>query len=114
MGRGILLCGKAATNSEKNKNIDKQNKKRSTNNNTNNVKTTKSKATQKRQQQQQQQQQPPSPPPSPPRQLITLLRNNQSVLKYFTSLQKNLVYDVDKWKQRTNDAYKIINKKNII
>jgi len=50
--------------------------------------------------------QPPSPTPPPPKSLINLLRSNKNVFSYFTSLQKNLEYDVKKWKQRARNAEK--------
>lgn len=42
----------------------------------------------------------PDPPPKPPASLVKLLQKNSHVLKYFQSLQANLDYDVQKWKNR--------------
>mmetsp|Transcript_7053 Transcript_7053/g.10109 ORF Transcript_7053/g.10109 Transcript_7053/m.10109 type:complete len:1322 (-) Transcript_7053:203-4168(-) len=44
--------------------------------------------------------QPPSPCPEPPESLIKLLRKDQAVTEYFSSLQRNLNHDVMKWKKR--------------
>eukprot|EP00980_Cylindrotheca_fusiformis_P015976 scaffold4690_cov116-Cylindrotheca_fusiformis.AAC.6 len=42
----------------------------------------------------------PDPPPPAPAPLVKLLQKNSKVLKYFQSLQANLDYDVQKWKNR--------------
>jgi len=40
----------------------------------------------------------PKPPPAPPASLVSLMKKDKSVLHFFTSLQENVTYDVDKWK----------------
>ena len=40
----------------------------------------------------------PKPPPAPPASLVSLMKRDKSVLRFFTSLQENVTYDVDKWK----------------
>jgi GR25 family glycosyltransferase involved in LPS biosynthesis len=47
----------------------------------------------------------PTPVPPPPVALVSLLKSNKEVLKYFTSLQANLDADVQKWKTRAK-SYK--------
>jgi len=42
--------------------------------------------------------QKPKPPPAPPASLVSLMKKDKSVLHFFTSLQENVTYDVDKWK----------------
>ena len=42
--------------------------------------------------------QKPKPPPAPPASLVALMKRDKSVLHFFTSLQENVTYDVDKWK----------------
>ena len=44
----------------------------------------------------------PLPVPPPPVALVSLLKSNKGVLKYFTLLQANLDADVQKWKTRAN------------
>ena len=44
----------------------------------------------------------PPPVPPPPVALVSLLKSNKGVLKYFTLLQANLDADVQKWKTRAN------------
>ena len=52
----------------------------------------------------------PKPPPTPPASLVSLLKKDTSVRRYFQSLQENLDYDVDKWKHETQRWREIANK----
>lgn len=44
-----------------------------------------------------------APMPNPPASLINLLQKDENVLEYFTSLQRNLNLDVQRWKDRAMD-----------
>lgn len=46
----------------------------------------------------------PDPTPRPPQALVNLLQNDADVVSYFVSLQSNLDYDVERWKQRAKTA----------
>ena len=51
----------------------------------------------------------PKPPPAPPSSLVSLLKKDASVRRYFQSLQENLDYDVDKWKHEAQRWREISN-----
>mmetsp|Transcript_12902 Transcript_12902/g.30499 ORF Transcript_12902/g.30499 Transcript_12902/m.30499 type:complete len:1175 (-) Transcript_12902:33-3557(-) len=51
----------------------------------------------------------PKPPPAPPPSLVSLLKKDASVRRYFQSLQENLDYDVDKWKHEAQRWREIAN-----